>query len=125
MTWSDFLRYSKYIAIFYAIAFVMALIGIWAGDGVNDRLLLSAALFFCTALAGNVALGAYHTNHKSEMKMAKNIHLAKQTEAQVITSDSKDLAVPEEQQLAAQLLSESMRDVIRDEVYQARRDRGY
>jgi hypothetical protein len=122
MTWSDFLRYSKYIAVFYAIAFVMALVGIWAGGGVDYKLLWSAALFFCTAIAANVALGVYHSNHKSEMRMAKNIHLAKQSQTQVITSDTKDLAVPEQDQLAAQLLEDGMRDIIRREV---RKERGY
>jgi len=123
MTWSDFLKYSKYIAIFYAVAFVFAFIGIWAGTGVNYRLLWSGGLFFCTAIAANVALGWYHANHKSEMQMAKNVHLARKAEAQVITSDSKSLSVvTEEGQFAGELLDEHMRDAIADEV---RKQRGY
>jgi len=123
MTWSDFLKYSKYIAVFYGIAFAMTLVGIWF-VGKSDtgwKFITTGILFGCTALAANIALGWYHSNHQSEMKMAKNIHLAKQSEAQVITSDSKELSViSERDQLSAQLLDEGMRQAIQDEVERQR-----
>jgi len=120
MTWSDFLKYTKYIAVFYAIAFCIGIIGIWMPN--PTRTVLTAAMFFCAALAGNVALGFYHANHKSEMKMAKNIHLARVDGVQSITSDAKGLAVVTEQaELASGLLNESMREAIEEEVRKQRR----
>jgi hypothetical protein len=125
MTWSDFLKYSKYIAVFYGIAFVMTLIGIWfvGHSDTGWKFITTGILFACTAFAANVALGWYHSNHKSEMKMAKNVHLARQAEAQVITSDSKELqVVTEEGQFANEMLNEHMREAISEEV---RKQRGY
>jgi len=118
MTWNDFLRYSKYIAIFYTIAFALVLIGIWMGTGVNYRFIWSGVLFFATAVAANVALGWYHSNHRSSMALEKNIYLDQQQKAQVITSDTKELA-----QMKTELdLEGRFREIARKTI---REERGY
>lgn len=93
MTWADFLKYSKYIAVFYAAAFVIGIVGIWAQP--HAQWIWSAVMFFGAAIAANVALGFYQANHKSALLFAKNDYLAKQEEAQVITGDGKSLAIPQ------------------------------
>lgn len=115
MTWTDFLRYSKYIAIFYAIAFVLVLIGIWAGDGVNYRFIWSGVLFGAAAGAANLALGWYHTNHSSSMALEKNIYLDQQEKAQVITSEGKELEVQKTALDMESRFREIARKTIRDE----------
>jgi len=120
VTWSDFLKYAKYIAVFYGLAFVIGVVGIWMPN--PTRTVLTAAMFFCAALAGNVALGFYHNNHRSEMKMAKNIHIARQDGVQSITSDAKGLAVvSEDDEVGAGFLNLSMREAIEEEVRKQRR----
>lgn len=117
MTWYDFLRYSKYIAVFYGAAFVLMLFGIWAGDTVNYKLIWSAVLFFGTAIAGNVALASYHYNHKGSMNMAKNEYLVEQDAAQVITDagDSKSLALRATEADLEEHIRQIARKAVRDE----------
>lgn len=93
MTWSDFLKYSKYIAIFYAIAFVVTLVGIWSvGQGDTGwKFIWSGVLFGVAAGTANICLGVYHSNHRVAMTMEKNIYQATQDQAQVITTDGKEL----------------------------------
>ena len=119
MTWHDFLKYSKYIAVFYGIAFVIGLIGIWMPD--PNRWVLTAGLFFCTAIAANVALGFYYHNHDGAMTLEKNIYLAEQEQAQVITGETpkKDLQILRRQQQA------DFKEVIDDAVRESLRKQGY
>jgi high-affinity Fe2+/Pb2+ permease len=118
MTWYDFLRYSKYIAIFYAIAFALVLIGIWSSIGVGERFIWSGVLFFAAAAAANIALGWYHSNHRSSMALEKNIYLDQQQKAQVITTEGKELA-----ELKTELdLEGRFREIARKTI---REERGY
>ena len=119
MTWNDFLKYTKYIAVFYAIAFAIGIIGIWAQP--HAQWMWTAVLFFGAALAGNIALGSYHYNHKSSMVMAKNEHLAKREEAQVITGESTKALDFQRKSVNAEL-DELMRDKVRQVI---REERGY
>lgn len=118
MTWKDFLKYAKYISVFYAIGFAMALLGIWM-PGVGEKFIWSGVLFAGAAGIANVALGSYHYNHKPEMSMQKNLYLADQAEAQVITGDG--VAVEPNQalkQLEVKLtvdLDEKVRREVRDQ----------
>lgn len=89
MKWSDFLRYAKYIAVFYATAFIIGIIGIWIPP--HQKWMDTAVIIFLTAAVANICLGAYHYNHKPSMIMAKNEWLDEQDEPQVIASDSKEL----------------------------------
>jgi len=118
MTWNDFLRYSKYIAIFYAIAFALVLIGIWMGTGVNYRFIWSGVLFFVAAAAANIALGWYHSNHRQSMALEKNIYLDQMNQAQVITSETRDL----EQVKTEYDLEKRFREIARKAI---REERGY
>jgi hypothetical protein len=91
MTWADFLKYSKFIVIFYVIAFALVLIGIWSGSGVNWRFIWSGVVFGGAAAFANAALGIYHERHRTEMTLEKNIYLAKQEAPQVITGEGNEL----------------------------------
>lgn len=116
MNWSDFLRYSKYIAVFYAIAFAIGIIGIWSPN--PERWIWTAVMFFGAALAGNIALGFYHANHKDAMVMAKNEHLMKQEEAVVITGETTKALDFQRKAVNAELegiLKDQVRKVIREE----------
>ena len=119
MTWSDFLRYSKYIAVFYVIAFMIGILGIWMEP--HGQWIWTASMFFGAALAGNVALGIYHANHKGSMLMAKNDYLQEQGAAQVITGErNKSL------ELRQSGLTADMEDFMREQVEkQIRHTRGY
>jgi hypothetical protein len=119
MTWSDFLRYSKYIAVFYAIAFMIGIIGIWAEP--HGQWIWTAAMFFGAALAGNVALGFYHANHQGSMVMAKNEYLAKAEEAQVITGETTK-ALDFQRRAVNSEMDELMKDKVRQVI---REERGY
>lgn len=124
MNWSDFLRYSKYIAVFYAAAFVMAFSGIWI-TGLSEKFIWSGALLGATALAGNLALGFYYNNHKGLMLVAKNDYIAEQGGAQTITGDGKTVA------LSTGTIGESgmtveFEEFLKEQTRQAlRRERGY
>lgn len=118
MNWEQFLKYSKYIAIFYGIAFVIALIGIWVEP--HGKWMLMGGLFFAAAFAGNVALGIYHSNHKGSMIQSKNEYLVQQDEAQVITGESTgttmELATPSEAKKRVHAdMDEYIKQVIRNE----------
>lgn len=119
MTWADFLKYTKYIAVFYATAFVIGVVGIWAEPHL--QWMWTSMLFFFTALASNVALAFYHANHKGSMTMAKNEYLSKREEAQVITGEpSKEL------DFQRKALNADMEDLMKDKVRQViREERGY
>ena len=119
MTWNDFLKYSKYIAVFYAIAFLIGVIGIWAQP--HSQWIWTAVMFFGAALAGNVALGFYHANHRSSMVMAKNEYLSKQEEHVVITGETTKALDFQRKAVNAEL-----EDLMRDKVRQViREERGY
>jgi|KBSMisStaDraftv2_1062788.scaffolds.fasta_scaffold01796_6 hypothetical protein len=127
MTWADFLRYSKYIAVFYGLAVVLMVLGIWMPTGINYRFIWSAVLCFGVALASNVALGFYHANHKAEMRFAKAVYIQQEDQdAPVdITSNSKDLAIVTDDE-GKVVLSPQLADLVDDVAYQAaRKARGY
>lgn len=115
MTWSDFLKYSKFIAIFYTIAFALVLVGIWSGTGVNYRFIWSGVLFGAAAITANVALGWYHSNHRTSMALEKNVYLATQEQAQIITSDTKELNLAKTEVDLENRFREIARKAIRDE----------
>lgn len=116
MNWSDFLRYSKYIAVFYGIAFTLVLTGIWlAPSDTGWKFFWSGVVFGVTSAAANICLGIYHSNHKTSMAMEKNIYLATQEQAQVITSDDKGLLVAKTELDLERSFREIARKVIRDE----------
>jgi hypothetical protein len=120
MNWEQFLKYSKYIAIFYAIAFCIGIIGIWVPP--HGQWLTMGAFFCAAALAGNVALAFYHSNHKGSMIQSKNEYLVQQDEAQVITGESTgttmELATPSEaRKRVVADMDEHIRQVVRDERY--------
>lgn len=118
MKWADFLRYSKYIAVFYAAAFIIGILGIWMEP--HGQWIWTAVMFFGAALAGNIALACYQYNHKGAMLMAKNDYLLTQEEAPVITSANKGLATTDSG------LKADMAQFIQEEAEKAWRDRrGY
>jgi hypothetical protein len=118
MTWSDFLKYSKYVAVFYAAAFLVGIVGIWAQP--HSQWIWTAVMFFGAAMAGNVALACYHYNHKGSMLLAKNDYLAAQDEAQVITgTTSKSM------ELRQAGLRADMEEFMTDKIKEEMRNRGY
>jgi hypothetical protein len=118
MKWSDFLRYAKYIAVFYAAAFVIGILGVWIPP--HEKWLDTAVIIFLTAAVANICLGAYHYNHKPSMLMAKNDWLAEQDEPQVVASESKEL------DYARKINNEEIEALLRTQIRKAIRDeRGY
>lgn len=119
MTWKDFLRYTKYIGVFYAIAFALTLVGIWSTD---PKFVYSGLLFAGAAVVANVALGFYHSNHKQQMRFEKNLFLAEQEGSMDITGSEPAPAVVSSQQR----LQEGIRELTESEVAKAlRNQRGY
>jgi hypothetical protein len=118
VTWKDFLKYAKWISVFYAIGFAMALLGIWLPE-LGAKFIWSGVLFAGAAGIANVALGSYHYNHKPEMSMQKNMYLAEQAEAQVITGDGVSVQPGQAlRQLEAKLtvdLDQKVRREVRDQ----------
>jgi hypothetical protein len=120
MTWQDFLKYSKYIAVFYGLAFCFVFAGIWVGN-INMKLIWSGGLCFAVALAANVALGSYHYNHKKAMAFEKNVWLDQQQEAQVITGETPKAAL----QLHRRQNEQDFQEVIDQAVNKTLREKGY
>lgn len=117
MTWTDFLRYTKYIAVFYVAAFITAMVGIWVPPHV--QWIWTGALIFLTAVASNVALGFYQYNHRGSLLYSKAKEQPDNPQVVTALSDSKELALSD--RAAADL------DIMLDDVAlrAARRARGY
>jgi hypothetical protein len=121
MTWNDFLRYTKFIAVFYAIAFALVLVGIWlAPSDTGWKFFWSGVVFGVTSAVANICLGIYHSNHKAVMVMAKNDWLEQRQQPQVIASESKEL------DYARKANNEEIEILLRAQIRKALRDeRGY